>query len=206
MHRQLRRPCRCSTATASDRPADTIGGSSPAAPASAAARGRWTTPKARRQDDERQRDRRSAARRRARGRARSRPTPWKSTVSPRVLPSRLLPRRYAGAARCLQSRLPAAAGRHLDALDERRRHRMAGQRRARVPIAEALAFMEERAAAIRAGDGARMRLAARASALVHRRHQRRSGRAVQPARLSRLRGRPRRPLHLSRARASGSAM
>ena len=43
-------------------------------------------------------------------------------------------------------------------------------------------------------------LAARASAAIHRRHQRRSGRAVQSDGLPGLRSRPRRALHLSRPR------
>ena len=72
-----------------------------------------------------------------------------------------------------------------------------------VPYADALAFMER----ARRGDSrrhrARMRLAARASALVHRRHQRRPGRAFQSAGLSGVRGRPRRALHLSRPRPAG---
>ena len=49
-----------------------------------------------------------------------------------------------------------------------------------VPYDDALAEMEARAAAVRAGEAARAGLAARASAAVHRRHQRRSGRTVQP--------------------------
>ena len=73
-----------------------------------------------------------------------------------------------------------------------------GSARGSTPYPDALAEMEARAAAVRAGDGARTGLAARASALVHRRHQRRPGRTVQPARLPGLRSRARRALHLSR--------
>ena len=93
---------------------------------------------------------------------------------------------------------PSARGDGAD-----RRHRMARERCARCPIEEALAFMEQRAAAIRDGTRARVRLAARASAIVHRRHQRRPRRTVQPAGLSGLRGRARRALHLSRPRPAG---
>ena len=72
-----------------------------------------------------------------------------------------------------------------------------------VPYEEALAFMDERAAADPRRRGARMRVAARTSALVHRRHQRRPGRAINPLGLPVYEAGPRRALHLSRARPAG---
>ena len=85
------------------------------------------------------------------------------------------------------------------------RHRMARQR-APVPYDEALAFMERARRRDPRRHRARVRLAARASAAVHRRHQRRSGRAYQSARISRSTKRAAAAATPITARASASAM
>ena len=71
------------------------------------------------------------------------------------------------------------------------------------PYPEALAAMEARAAAIRAGEAGELVWLLEHPPLYTAGHQRRPGRIVQPAGLSGLRGRPRRPLHLSRAGPAG---
>ena len=69
-----------------------------------------------------------------------------------------------------------------------------------VPYEAACALMAQRVDAIAAGKAAGARLAARASAALHGRHQRQGRRPDRARALSGASHRPRRPVHLSRAR------